>query len=439
MTEAMQQLDQQHDFSSALLVDHAWNATATSSCPKALHLELSSCSATNSFCGWLGEHGTALQSLAVRSQLPVNEVSNSCRWQIYNTSSSISSLRELDLSNLQLWETDADADSSWASEPAGPSEPYPRSQPSDEQTADRLAALTSLTSLRLHACFEASALTTIASLRQLRSLDISGSPGKLNLQALTGSLQQLTFLDISGNCSCALQLPELQKLPCLQEVKIAGMALPSSSLSKLGSLPVTAVEVSVQGAEGIEQLARWLQVSAHRLEALQITYTDPPEQALQQAQHHSQASTCSIGSGSADTAEDAVPVFEALCQAKQLKELGVIGCDMKSCVGMLTGLQTLTALSLNSCELEDEAVCSLFALQNLRSLSLAHNPGVTGDLGSMETLARSLQHLTRLVLICTGASEAAEQAWEARVVSSCGGMFSLKPADNDQELSSAGL
>jgi hypothetical protein len=440
MNEAVQQLEQQHDFSSALLVDHAWSNIATSSCPKALQVDLSSCSTTNSFCDWLHLHGTALQSLTVHSQLPINKTSNPCRWRVFDLTSSISNLRKLDLSDLQLWDADADADISWALEATGFSG-FGELQLRDKLTAETWTSLTSLTSLRLHACLDASAVTTITTLSQLQALDISGTRGAFDLQLLASSLQQLTFLDISGISSCASQLPCLLGLPKLNCIRFAGVSLPSCSLSKLGSLPLAAAEVTFQGREGAEQLSCWFKVAARRLQALQITHTCPEESHKQQQQQSEPCSQVQANSGQACSASGAsacpvaaegmgehCAVFEALVHAKGLQDLAVIGCVMSPCLDLLTGLTQLTALVLNSCSLEDGAVCKLSVLQKLRSLSLAHNPEVLGEHGSMEVLAAGLPDLTRLVLICTGASGAAEQAWGARLISNCGGIAKLKQA-----------
>ena len=103
----------------------------------------------------------------------------------------------------------------------------------------------------------------------------------------------------------------------------------------------------------------------------------------------------------------------SLCHAPQLTALMVF--LIRPDTQHVAALTQLRELSLDSCSLDDAAVCRLSSLSHLRTLALQGNEEVTGAQGSMEVLASSMPHLTTLVV--TGrrsVRQAAEQAFEQR-------------------------
>ena len=179
-------------------------------------------------------------------------------------------------------------------------------------------------------------------------------------------------------------LAQLCALPQLQQLQLRNVEVRARQLSKLGPLPINAIEVAME--EGAEADAcRWLQQSAAALREVAF---------------------CKRGPDSRDFV--AKPPLLPLQHAPLLRSLTLV--RMEPNLAHLAAVTQLTALGLRTCGLDDAAVLKLAGLSKLRVLELWNNKGISGAGGSMEVLAKSMPDLC---VLCVGRTSAREAAWHA--------------------------
>ena len=179
-------------------------------------------------------------------------------------------------------------------------------------------------------------------------------------------------------------LAHLHSLPQLKRLTLRG-ATGASSLGKLRELPITSIDVTAT-PETLIHVSSWLNDAGRHL-------------TLRNQVH--------FGS--------LLPAASLpLHSAANLKSLTMRRVQLD--ISQLTTLTQLNSLVLDDCGLNDGNVHSMSGLSGLRSLDLSYNPDVTGAQGTMDVLARSMPHLTSLRLLGTAAEEAAERAFQGRIV-----------------------
>ena len=355
-------------FGVAPRVCRLWHQLSLSSITS-LEITVRSVGAAEQLSLWMANHGTNLQHLSLHVQQPIPlRRRMSHMLLLVQSVGAANQLRSLDIC-LPV-------------ETFGPQLDLP------------LMLLTKLTSLRVKGCgFDAVTFNeSIPQLTTLKCLSLKtmfdGMPWPSFLQQISASLVQLTSLDLSHvwytEATC---IAVLHALPQLQQLQL-NFAIPACDLSKLGSLPVTAIRVSIPGGHTEAAVRSWLRQSAANLREL------------------------SFSRGSSSTHAPPPPLVP-LQQALQLRNLSIVGLQPN--MSEVAALTQLTRLALDACGLDDIAVCKLSTLSELRALVLSSND-ISGAEGSMEVLANSMPHLTSLNLVSTNAWERAEQAFVSRNV-----------------------
>jgi Leucine-rich repeat (LRR) protein len=257
--------------------------------------------------------------------------------------------------------------------------------------------------------------TLLTSLTKLQLLDLR----RTNVATVQGSfwaalstqLTRLTSLDISDPMTEAAPSPAslapLSQLRSLQQLSMAGVYLNASELNSLPALPI--VSCSIELPYDLEEgtgICDWLLRSASGIHQLEltgpVTFNATLDYLLDGTEEHS----C-----------DMRPILAALVKTTpQLENLLVRRQCIAEGAQQLAQLTQLTSLTLCDCHMSDLAVSKLSALSALRELSLQNNHGFTGAEGSMASLAAGLPQLTSLNLEGTGAQEAGEEAFGARIL-----------------------
>ena len=261
-----------------------------------------------------------------------------------------------------------------------------------------LHPLTNLTRLGIGSSLPtAPVIDSILGLTLLESLSISAVVGGHNWQHLVPQLAtrliKLTNLELSdmGQGARPATLNHLRSLPDLKDLQVC--VVPDSELPLMGRLPITSAHFRVSDESQLGNLNAWLEDAPGCLQLLWLM-------GSYSGSYSGSVAVCAHGLH--------------LHIATQLKSLGMRRVQPDT--AEVAALTNLTSLMLGSCGLDDAAVCKLSTLCSLRELSLWDNNGVVGADGSMEVLASSMPHLTKLCLRGTSAQEAAQLVFGERVV-----------------------
>ena len=318
LQQAFQQLDQRHMFGVAPRVCRLWHQVSLS-ISTSLDVRIRTAEAAEQLSLWISNHPTALKSLELN--MAYADCNTEDVQPLLQSVGAADQLCSLSLFSPQTYHPLLDLS---------------------------LTMLTKLTSLRIVCCGynEATLPYSIPHLTTLKSLSLShmhSTAWQPFMQQISACLVQLTSLNLRSLWDIeAIDIAVLCALPQLQQLQL-DCKLPAKSLSKLGTLPVTAISISMCEGDTEADLTSWLRQSAADLRELAL---------------HS-------GYGSNHIA---TPSLVPLQQALQLRDLLVLGVQLKMTeVGALT---QLTKLVLDSCELDDRAVCTMSALSGLRVLSL---------------------------------------------------------------------
>ena len=295
LQQVFQQFDERHLFGVAPRVCRLWHQLSLSVITS-LDVTISTAGAAEQLSLWVQNYGTSLQSLKL---LRAKAVPRLC---------------SLNISTPQGYDPSQDLS---------------------------LTMLTKLTSLRITSCsFKAatkgSLRDSIPHLTTLKRLSLdaisSGSPWQPFMQQISTRLVQLTSLELGGMWDVeATDIAVLRALPQLQQLQL-NFPIPARDLSKLGSLPVTVIRVSMYQSYSDAGICSWLRQSAANLREL----------ALKMDYFSSNAPP---------------PPLVPLQQALQLRDLAIVGLQPN--MTEVAALTQLTRLALESCGLDDIAVCTV--------------------------------------------------------------------------------
>ena len=250
LQQAFRQLDQRHLYGVIPRVCRSWHNLSTTSTSSMtvkssteLGVETEQPDAVISFSEWLQHHIAKITSLDLSLERP-SDTSDFA--DMLHTISSATHLCKLRL-DLDYNDDNGDVPESFAG----------------------LAALTNLTSLTLKHCnLYLPAFSSISSLTQLRTLDLTGvgflgcynEEGAKLLPELISNLGNLTHLTLSGYGYWDSQLVDcVRGLANLVELDIRRGLVSSSSIQLLQGLPITGVWIILRDPGDVIQVASWLE------------------------------------------------------------------------------------------------------------------------------------------------------------------------------------
>jgi hypothetical protein len=315
-------LQDQHDlFSAALLVSKEWHKMAVSASRSltSVSAKLSSISQADQLAAWVLAHGPRLRQLKVTFHITQGQQQQELTAPVLKAlATSAAQLHSLELLT----------------------QCKPGSQlPELPGTAFLVASQAHLQHLTLsNFNISATVISTIRDLKQLITLDLSGSTltDPLIMKFWPSCLPKASKLNLSRATITFDLLPALQSWPSLKELHLQGISISTRHLPSLQGLPLVSLTLCIKNRQSARVVGQWLAASAGSLGSVTILWDAAPVRS---------------------TEEDLVAVLSPLATAAPaLKELTMHGWEMThpEVEWLLGSIQQIKALTLINCSVMRE-------------------------------------------------------------------------------------